>query len=124
MMYSFVILGPVKSLNDYVNQCRRNYYAANSMIQTDEQRAIIAIRSSTSDRVKKPVKITYNYFCQGKRMDKDNIAGYFHKFFQDALVKSHFLEDDKWDNIVGFEDRFTIDKKNPRVEVIIEEVDG
>lgn len=32
------------------------------------------------------------------------------------------LKDDGWKHVVGFSDRFEVDKENPRIEVIIKEV--
>lgn len=43
---------------------------------------------------------------------------------QDALVKEGILENDGWKDIVGFTDRFFIDKNNPRIEVEIEEAES
>jgi len=51
---------------------------------------------------------------------------------EDALIPMHpknnpfgagILRGDKWDDIVGWSDRFDIDKINPRVEVTIREVE-
>ena len=44
-------------------------------------------------------------------------------FIQDALVKAGVISNDGWQEIVSFEDRFGVDKVNPRVEVIIETVE-
>lgn len=45
------------------------------------------------------------------------------KFAQDALVRAGVLEDDDYKHVVGFSDRFDVDKENPRIEVLIKEVD-
>ena len=36
--------------------------------------------------------------------------------------KCKVLDNDGWNNIVGFEDHFFTDKHNPRIEVVLEEV--
>lgn len=41
---------------------------------------------------------------------------------QDALVKAKIITDDGWKNIIGFSDEFYVDKENPRIEVVIEEI--
>lgn len=51
----------------------------------------------------------------------DNIA-FAKKFILDALVKKGVLKDDGWKWVKGFTDEFFVDKKNPRVEVEMEEV--
>lgn len=50
----------------------------------------------------------------------DNISSFGRKVIQDALVKTHVLQNDGWNEIIGFRDDFYIDKENPRVEVEIE----
>lgn len=44
------------------------------------------------------------------------------KFVQDALVQCGVLKDDGWKYVVGFSDRFEVDKENPRIEVLIKEI--
>ena len=61
--------------------------------------------------------LQYKFFCQNRKKDKDNISGYFHKIFQDALVQRGVIKNDGWANITGFSDEFYVDTKNPRVEV-------
>ena len=63
--------------------------------------------------------LIYRFFEPNARRDLDNIAGYAHKVFQDALVKNDILENDGQRQVIGFFDFFGIDKKNPRVEVWI-----
>ena len=74
-------------------------------------------------RASGPVFMEYTWIEKNKRRDKDNIA-FGRKFIQDALVKAGYLKDDGWDEIVGFSDSFRVDKKEPRIEVIIEEVNN
>lgn len=72
-------------------------------------------------RIVKPVELDYLWVAKDKRTDRDNIA-FAKKFVQDALVKCGVLEDDGWKYVVGFSDRFEVDKDNPRIEVKIREV--
>lgn len=68
------------------------------------------------------VFITYHFFEPNSRRDKDNISGYFHKIFQDALVQAGIIETDGWKHIRGMADYFDVDKGYPRIEINIEEV--
>ena len=43
------------------------------------------------------------------------------KFILDALQEMKILKNDGWAEVAGFEDRFYVDKRNPRVEVEIYE---
>ena len=73
-------------------------------------------------RFKKPVIIAYHFFEPNSKRDKDNIAGYFHKIFQDALIQAGIIENDGWKYIKGFSDDFDVDKANPRIEIEIREI--
>ena len=72
-------------------------------------------------RFKQRIFIEYNFFEPNTRRDKDNISGYFHKVFQDALVQAGAIPNDGWSTIRGFTDYFEVDRKSPRIEVVIEE---
>ena len=67
--------------------------------------------------------MVYHWYEPNKRRDKDNISSFGRKIIQDALVKAKVLKNDGWGDIIGFEDRFYVDKKNPRIIVEIMEVD-
>lgn len=72
--------------------------------------------------ISRPVFIRYAYYEPNKRRDLDNISGYFHKVFQDALVHNGVITDDGWNYVTGFSDSFYVLAKNPRIEIEIEEV--
>ena len=36
---------------------------------------------------------------------------------------AHVLRGDGWEHIEGFSDRFEVDRKNPRIEILIREVE-
>ena len=73
-------------------------------------------------RFTKKIFIEYNFFEPNTRRDKDNISGYFHKIFQDALVECGCIPDDGWKYIKGMTDYFDVDARNPRIEIVIEEI--
>lgn len=62
------------------------------------------------------VTITY-YFSNGNRHDADNYCG---KLFMDGFVKARVLKDDDLKHITVVI-KGAVDKKNPRVEIEIEE---
>lgn len=77
------------------------------------------IRSKMSGkRITKPVFIKFEWYERNRKRDKDNIA-FAKKFILDALVKSHVLKNDGWNEIEGFSDEFFVDPKNPRIEVTL-----
>lgn len=87
------------------------------MIADAEKKIVSALEGEKP--LKTPIKLDYLFCEENRRRDHDNVAGFFHKVFQDSLVKAGLLEDDGWDEISGWRDDFTIDKNHPRVEVMI-----
>ena len=57
-----------------------------------------------------------------RRRDKDNISSFGRKAIQDTLVQCGVLKDDGWKHVVGFSDRFEVDRENPRMEDLIKEI--
>lgn len=66
-----------------------------------------------------PIRLIFSWYEQNKRRDKDNIA-FAKKFILDAMVNAGVIPNDGWGYVDGFEDKFYIDKDNPRIEVEIE----
>lgn len=64
----------------------------------------------------------YRWYEKDKRRDLDNVSSFGRKVIQDALVYTGVIQNDGWKEITGFSDEFYVDKKNPRIEVEIEEV--
>ena len=122
MGLTIVIPGKFPGLNEFIDANRRKHgkwNAGNQMKQRD-QKIICAYLPKA--RFKGKIYITYHYFEPNSRRDKDNISGYFHKIFQDALVQTGCIENDGWKHIKGWADHFDVDKGNPRIEVEINEV--
>lgn len=117
-----VVPGRFASLNDFIDANRRTHgrwNAGNSMKQKDQKTICSCIPRGL--RFKR-IYIRYMYFEPNTKRDKDNISGYFHKVFQDALVQAGCIPNDGWKVIQGFSDRFDIDAKYPRIEILIEEI--
>jgi hypothetical protein len=114
---TFTIRGRLPSLNEYINAERTNRYKAAKLKKDLQERIGAEIRAANLKQVKVPVKLTYRFYEANRRRDKDNIAAVAHKVVQDSLVSEKILEDDGWGYVIGFEDEFYLDKKNPRIEV-------
>lgn len=122
MIHTIIIPGRFPSLNEFVDANRRrhgNWNAGNAMKQKDQREICKHIPKGL--KFKKRIFIEYNFFEPNTRRDKDNISGYFHKVFQDALVECGAIADDDWKHIRGMADYFEVDKGNPRIEVVIQE---
>lgn len=81
--------------------------------------ALAARQCMEGVRIRRPVFMEYTWVEPDRRRDMDNISSFGRKVIQDALVDVGVLEDDGWRNILGFSDRFEVDRKNPRIEVKI-----
>lgn len=118
-----VIKGSFPGLNEFIDANRRRnggWSGGNEMKKRDQNIIAWQLPRWHTD---KPVYIRYTFFCANRKRDKDNISGYFHKIFQDALVQRKCIPNDGWNDILGFSDDFYIDKKNPRIEIDITEVE-
>lgn len=110
-------------LNDYINAERTHRQKAAKMKKQYQDAVMLCIRSQRLPTFDGPVYMYYTWVEKDRRRDKDNVAAFGRKVIQDALVKAGVLENDGWANIVGFSDTFEVDKKRPRVEVEIVEVE-
>ena len=92
------------SLNDYINECRRNRYAAGKMKQDVENEIGYYLRNLKPFHY--PIKIHFHWIEGNKRRDFDNISSGGRKFILDALVKFEKLPDDNRRYVRGFTDTF------------------
>ena len=131
MEYFLVIKGRMPNLNDCLHgeriAIRKNgkfTTKGNAMKQEYQRKVVSAVRSQLRGiHIDKPVKIYYTFFFFFRKRDLDNISAFAHKVIQDGLVQCGLLANDGWKNIVGYSDDFYVDKDNPRIEILIREVD-
>ena len=124
MEYRLTIYGRLPGLNDMIEADRRDRRAGNRLKQESQETIrLYILRDLKHLKIEKPVELHYSFYEPNRRRDLDNISGYAHKVTQDALVASGVLKNDGWANIVGMNDSFYVDSKNPRIEVTIREVD-
>lgn len=119
----FTIPGRLPNLNDAIDAARRGKYIEASFRKKNERMIAWYIKKDLRKwKPKEPVILHYTFVEQDRRRDKDNVAGYAMKLIQDSLVRAGVLGGDGWNYIEGFDFTFAVDKKNPRIEVEIEEV--
>lgn len=110
-------------MNDLIAAERTNRHMGAKMKADDESIVSVAIRRCMGLTViQEPVCMEYKWVEPNRKRDLDNISSYGRKIIQDAMVKTGVLKDDGWNEVVGFSDRFEVDKNNPRIEVLIKEV--
>lgn len=124
VLMRITINGEFPGINEFIDANRVHHgrwNKGNAMKQASQKQIMAQLPRWHTD---KPVTLHYRFFCSNKKRDLDNIAGYFHKVFQDALVASGVITDDGWRNIRGFSDEFFIDRRRPRIEIEVMEVEG
>lgn len=126
MEYKVVIEGKFPSMNEFIDANRRSkgkWNKGNQMKQqSQDEISWQLLQQHRKLHIDKPVKLFYTFYEPNKKRDLDNISGYFHKVFQDAMVHCGIIHNDSWHYIVGFSDTFLVDNKKPRIEIIIQEV--
>lgn len=118
MNYRVEILMKLPSLNEYINACRTNRYAAANMKKNTENE--IALYINKLPQFKNKVKIKFTWIESNKKRDFDNICA-SKKFILDALVKCGKMPNDNRNYVSGFTDEFDYGKEN-KVILEIEEI--
>ena len=121
MIEKLVIPGELPGLNEIIEYSKEHWakYAGEKHNRTEE---IAYLAKSQIKGKYQKVDLAFTWFCKNKKRDKDNIiAG--QKFVLDGLVAAGVIEKDGWEQIGNISHFFSIDKENPRVEVIIKEVE-
>lgn len=79
-----------KSLNEYINECRTNYYVANKTKQKETM--ISALQFTKTPKITKyPIELKFKWHMKSKTADLD---GRIPKNIIDGLVKSKRIPDD------------------------------
>lgn len=123
MEYCFTIPGKMPGLNEYTAANRRSPYKGAKMKKDWQKLVEIEIRRQLIGvHIYQAVEMEYIWYEQNKRRDHDNVSAFGRKVIQDALVQTRVIRDDGWDNVNKYTDVFRLDHQNPRVEVIIREI--
>ena len=110
-MIRIIAAGRYPGLNEYIAASKRrrgNWNGGDAMKKRDQRKICQCIPKGL--RFKNQIFPQYTFYEPNSRRDKDNISGYFHKVFQDALVQAGCIQNDGWKDILGMADYFEIDK--------------
>lgn len=118
----YTIAGRLPGLNEVIAVAQRNRYGYGAFKKKETARCAWATVGRIP-KITKPIHIEIWWYEPNTRRDIDNICGGGQKFILDGLVEAGKLpnDDQKWVKAIShhFPDP---DKKNPRVEVSIEEL--
>lgn len=113
-------------LNRFINSQRVNRYAGAKAKKEQTNLCRIYVKRAMAKGLKVddyPLLLKFTWYMKDRRRDPDNVA-FSKKFILDSMVTAGLLENDGQRQIYGFEDRFQVDKDNPRVEIEIEIIGG
>ena len=116
-----VVPGEMPGMNEIVTAAkkgRRKYQPYNDM-KRENTESVAWIAKKVPK--KKRVFLDITWVAKNKRRDPDNIAAAV-KFVWDGLVEAGVIPNDGWSENGGWTNHFKVDKKNPRIEIIIREV--
>lgn len=123
-MVTLIIEGQLPNLNEYTKACRSNKFLGAKMKKAAEE--IITdyiLQQLKGVHFDGTVELSFRWYEPNKKRDLDNVC-FAKKFILDALVSNGIIVADGWKGVVGFTDRFFVDKENPRIEVDIRKAGG
>ena len=132
MEYKVVVTGYDSGLNELLhNQGKRydartkRYRVFNKEKEKNDRicRNCIRVSDCRNVQISKPVYMEYSFFVPNKKHDRSNYASAFIKSFEDALQQCNVIKNDTYDLVLDYTIHFEVDTKNPRVEVVIHEVE-
>lgn len=122
MVYTLIIKGKLAGLNALIGANRQNKYAGAKLKKDEDYYVSLFIRQQLKDMpMLDKFKMDITWYEENKRRDPDNIIS-AKKNILDALVKEGKLKNDGFNNFKGLEERWEVDRDNPRIEVRIKGV--
>ena len=119
-MVEFTIKGRLAGLNEIIGSSRANRYQANKMKKDSMQEVMWFIPKK---KITKPCEVHLTFYEPNNMRDCDNIISGGSKVILDALVLSGLLLGDSRRYVKQVHSLVYTDKKNPRIEVKIKEVE-
>jgi len=116
---NFTILGELPDLNKIIAAAKKHHMVY-SKLKADATN-ICRLSCLRLPRINFKMHLHIIYHCKNKRKDKDNIA-VAKKFILDGLIEAGKIRNDGWKEVEGWTEEFRVDKNNPRIEVIINDV--
>ena len=117
MNHKITIPCELADMNEIVKLAKRSPFAYSKLKKDNTN--ICAWASKKLPKMER-IRLKITYICKDKKKDPDNIA-VAKKFILDGLVAAGVIENDGWGQIAGWTEEFEVDKKNPRIEIEIEE---
>lgn len=122
---------PIKGLNELLRSethtydPRRKATVVTNKVKADNDTICrIAIqRDLKGVRIDNPIRCNYRIFVKDKMHDRGNVYASLEKSFLDALQQRKVIKNDTFDLVLDSTFHTEVDRLNPRIEVIIEEME-
>lgn len=123
---------PIKGLNELLKaethtwDARTKKIVVSNKVKADNDKICrLAIqRDLRGVKIDKPIICHYHIFVKDKMHDRGNVYASLEKSFLDALQQKKVIKNDGFDDVLDSVFHTDLDRLNPRIEVIIEEVEG
>ena len=117
--HKLVVPGPMPGLNELIGASNASRYKYNQLKKQWTQIIAAAGRKSRWQPEAVTARADFTWVEASRRRDPDNIAAGGRKLLFDTLVELGAWQNDGWAQVGGgWSDSFTVDKQQPRVEVI------
>lgn len=119
---------PIKGLNEllagmYWNARLKKFQ--NEIKAENDKRCRLAIQKYLYKvKIEKPIICHFYVYAKDKMHDRGNINSALEKSFLDALQQKKVIKNDTYDLVLDSTFHTELDRLNPRIEVIIEELEG
>lgn len=117
----FILMGEYCTLNEYSDAERTHYRYGASIKKAETDRAAFDLKEQWDGTPIPKSIFKFTWYRKNKRTDPDNIC-FAKKFILDAMQEVEMIDNDGWNNVVGFIDKFEVDKNNPRVVIEVLEI--
>ena len=117
---------PLKGLNELINGRMHNPRTDkwhNPVKKHNDEVCLKAIKKQMPKvTINKPIKCTFFVYAQDMKHDRGNLTASCEKWFLDALQQAGGIGNDGWNFVYDSVFYTEVDRKNPRVEVLIQTV--
>lgn len=117
------IPGNLPGLNEYIDACRAHRMKGAAMKKAAMEQCMWPMAAlKRKGTYFDCCDIAIKFIEKDQRRDKDNISGFGGKVILDALQKMGIIPNDGWQQVNNLRYSWDVDKVNPRIEVILTEV--
>ena len=117
-MQKLIINGELPDLNRIIEASKQHWAKYHQFKKQYTEFVALLAKTQLKPVMVYPVSISIDWHCKNERKDPDNIA-HAKKYILDGLVEAGILKSDSFKCITEFQERFFVDRCNPRIEVTL-----